>query len=644
MKARLSFLPGTALDHQGRQCVVLDIIDLRTVLVRYLDSMKPRQVPVSELGSPSIDAGNRNPPSAGKIDEIRQDILLITDKEWEAARKKFELIRPILETSKLSRTKSLHQDVAQKAGKHLATIYDWVARYDNIGLMSALARTPRADKGGSRMDERVQKIIDAKIEGYLSENRPSVSDTVEEIQKECKRHGLPRPGFSTIYRRIMALPGVERTEARQGRKAARDRFAPSIGSFPAQPGPLSTVQMDHTPVDLIFVDPEHRLPIEGRPTLTIATDVYSKMLLGFNLAFEAPSAHMVGACLTHAVLPKERFLAELGIAAEWPCWGLMKTINTDNAAEFIGEAIGFGCEEWGIDLTQRPKGLPNFAGQVERKFRTFMSKVHTLPGTTFSNTQARIDYDSTGKAILTLEEFTRWFTIFVTKYYHQRGHKGLDGMPPIKKWEEGILGTEGKLGIGLPERVTDEIKFRIDFLPQIEKTVQEYGIAYENLQFWDDVLRPWIHSLDPTNPKLKRKFLVKYDPFHFNEVYFLDPEIKQYFPIPTRNKARPQITLWEVKTAKRRLREKGRAMVNEDLIFEAIDEMQAEVEKAAAKTKAARRQRQRQVTSQKLSVKKARDVVKFAQEPVSGLKDDDDGPVAPRPGTVEPKAFPLTQE
>src|SRR6202044_3454667 len=109
-------------------------------------------------------------------------------------------------------------------------------------------------------------------------------------------------------------------------KAARDRFSPTVGSFPAQAGPLSTVQVDHTPVDLIFVDAEHRLPIGGRATLTIATDVYSKMLDGFNLAFEAPSTHMVGACLTHAVLPKERFLADLGIEAEWPCYGLMGTI------------------------------------------------------------------------------------------------------------------------------------------------------------------------------------------------------------------------------------------------------------------------------------------------------------------------------
>jgi putative transposase len=640
MKSRLSFLPGSLLDHRGRECVVLDIIDLVTVLVRYVDTKEPCQVRVSELAQAKATDEKTPGKRATSIGVIRQGIDLISESQWASARIKFELLRPILETQKFSRTSKQFEKVAKSAGKSVSTIYQWVADYESTGLMSSLTRVPRSDRGKGRTNKAINKIIEHEIEGYLNENRPPVSDIYENVKSACKKKKIKPPGYSTVYRRVLAIPAMKRHAARQGSKSARDKYEPIKGSFPRQAGPLSTVQIDHSPVDIILVDSKHRLPVGGRATLTIATDVDTKMLVGFNLAYESPSAHMVGACLTHAVLPKEKFLMELGITnVEWPCWGLMKTLNTDNAAEFVGEAVGFGCREWNIELTQRPKGLPNYAGQVERQFRTFMKKVHTIPGTTFSNPQDRVEYDSTGKAIMTIEEFKRWFTIFVTKVYHQRGHKGIDGMSPIKKWEEGILGTDTKLGIGLPERVTDEMKFRVDFLPQELRTVQEYGIGLFNVTFWDEVLRPWVNAVDPTHLDSddKRKFIVKYDPYLFNEVHFLDPELKQYFVIPTRDKTRPPVSLWEVQAATKRLREKGIASVNEDLIFEGIEEMREEVENASAKTKAARRQRERQTANKKYSVKKARDDLARKAQPARPLApDEDDGPVAPRPGTVEP--------
>ena len=57
--------------------------------------------------------------------------------------------------------------------------------------------------------------------------------------------------------------------------------------------PLSVVQIDHTLVDIILVDPIDRLPI-GRPYLTIAIDVYSRCIAGFILSLEAPSATWTG--------------------------------------------------------------------------------------------------------------------------------------------------------------------------------------------------------------------------------------------------------------------------------------------------------------------------------------------------------------
>lgn len=43
---------------------------------------------------------------------------------------------------------------------------------------------------------------------------------------------------------------------------------------------LDVVQIDHTRVDAIVVDETHRLPI-GRPWLTLAVDVATRVVVGF---------------------------------------------------------------------------------------------------------------------------------------------------------------------------------------------------------------------------------------------------------------------------------------------------------------------------------------------------------------------------
>ena len=70
-------------------------------------------------------------------------------------------------------------------------------------------------------------------------------------------------------------------------------------------------------MDVIVVDEEHRQPIQ-RPSLTVVIDVYSRMVLGFAIYLEKPSAFTAGLAIAHAVLPKEQWLADVGVQAEWP--------------------------------------------------------------------------------------------------------------------------------------------------------------------------------------------------------------------------------------------------------------------------------------------------------------------------------------
>ncbi|TAG77264.1 MAG: hypothetical protein EAZ21_15225, partial [Betaproteobacteria bacterium] len=217
-------------------------------------------------------------------------------------------------------------------------------------------------------------------------------------------------------------------------------------------------------------------------------------------------------------------------------------------------------------------------------------------------------------------------------------HSGLNELPPIVAWRRGILGSGDQKGIGLPDQVSDEFKLRVDFLPSLPRTVQNYGVRFAHHDYRGDILRQWVGSKDPDNPRLARQFVVKYDPWDITEIYFLDPIVGRYYPLTSTAKTE-HMTLWECEAAARATRRDNRSTVNERTIFEGMDEMRQQVATAAKNTRSARREQQRRLDSEKFSVKAQRrksvpSVDNPTAAPVSAL-DPDDGPLAPMSGTVE---------
>ena len=130
------------------------------------------------------------------------------------------------------------------------------------------------------------------------------------------RGGGRLPDEVEACRIIAMLDPVKTVTAREGRDAARARRSAG-GTPPEITGLLEQVQADHTPVDVIVVDEQHRLPA-GRPYLTIAIDVCSRCVVGMVVTLEAPSATSVGLCLAHAAASKRPWLERLEAEAAWP--------------------------------------------------------------------------------------------------------------------------------------------------------------------------------------------------------------------------------------------------------------------------------------------------------------------------------------
>lgn len=579
----LRIIPGMTVRYHGQRYQVADLVSVTHALIKD-EHGHPRTISASEL-APDLDI-----PTVPL-----QDMGAISPQQWQRAVEIYTAIEPLIAMGKGVRTRADVQKVADVVEKNIATVYRWIESYEATGLISSLMRKPRGDKGKKRLDEQVEAIIANTIEAfYLTKQVRTAEKTAFEVRKRCLESGLTPPDAETVRRRIFEISEEDRLRRRRGTKAANERFQPLRGSFPGADFPLAVVQIDHTPVDVIVVDEVHRKAI-NRPYLTIATDVFSKMCVGFYLSLDHPGALATGLCISRAVLGKEAYLAKLGLDdLSWPCWGVMHKIHTDNAKEFRGTMLGQAAVQYGIIAERRPKGRPQYGGDVERAFRTFMHEVHNeLPGTTFSNVQEKQEYDSEGRAVMTLDALEKWFVMFLLGYYHQRPHAGNEGMPPIAKWEQGLFGGETERGTGIPMRVPDEDRLRLDFMPFVMRTVQEYGIQVMGVSYWADALRGFIHAPNPNARAQKQEFICRYDPRDLSKIWMYEPKSERYLEAPYRDISRPPISLWELRDAKRQLREESKTATNEELIFKTIDRMRALVDSEAAKTKSTRAKQQR---------------------------------------------------
>jgi putative transposase len=578
----MDIVPGAHVNYAGEQYVITHILTVESVLAKHIESGRSQSLNVTEL-----EVSRPEPREQLEQYETPESI---SGQRWQAAEKSYELIKPVLNVEK--RTRKVVEEVAKAAGVHGSTVYRKLAAFLQTGRLSSLA--PQEHDGGrgkSRLNNERETLLQAIIKAkYLTNQKHSVAKVFESLKLAFRAANLTLPHINTLHNRINRIDQRTKDEARLGPEVAAKKHNAYPGRFRGADFPLAVGQIDHTPMDVILVDDVDRQPI-GRAWLTLLIDLFSRMVLGYHISFDKPSAMSVALCLVNAILPKEALLAKFGIKASWPCWGTLSKIHADNAREFRGNTLRVSCRDYDMDLEWRPIKKPRYGAHIERMLGTVLKTVHSLPGTTFSNIQQRGKYDSEGNAVLTESELEHWFLLYITGVYHQKKHTGI-GIPPLKQYELGILGTDDIPGRGFPRKIVDEDRLLLDLMPYFLRTIQEYGVSIDRVHYFADVLRRYVGVRDPKNPTHGRQFIFKRQHREISPIYFYDPEVKQYFRIPYRDTSTPPMTVWELRAAKLRLKERGVAKVNEQMIVDSYAEMQAIEERATHETKKSRRARQ----------------------------------------------------
>lgn len=378
--------------------------------------------------------------------------------------------------------------LAQQFDISVRQIQRWMARYRECQQTTALVPRHGGRPSGLRLlDPRVEQLIQHVIsKHYARREAASQTEVCERVRLMCQRLQLSPPNPKTIVSRIRAEDSFHLALKRQGAKAARQRFEPRPGKLTAERA-LGLIQIDHTRADINLVADDDPTRVIGRPWLTLAIDVATRAVVGYYLSMDAPSAISVAMCVAHIMLPKAENDME---SALWPMYGTPETILVDNGKDLRSFAFRRGCEQHGIDLQWRPVAEPHYGAHIERLMGTFMRRVHTLPGTTFSNVKQRGDYPSERKACLTLGDFRAWLVEQICRGYHVRHHRGL-GMPPLVAWERSFQDEDGHCV--LPPAPMERSTLRRDFYPFVYRRLQRTGVQFAQSRYWNPALAPLIH-------------------------------------------------------------------------------------------------------------------------------------------------------
>ena len=343
---RFDLVPGTVVAHSGRTVVILNVLETSSVRVRDVATGMEQEVAAAELGGISGSLG----PVAAK--QRAEQTRLSTRQEWRIARRRERAIRQVIESEGNIKERVAEASRALKLSR--SSIYRLIGRYrDAAQTSSLLLGRPGNTVYHRRLADAREIIVTRAIEQrFLRRPRLSVSKLTKEIRELCIRAQQKPVSRKAIDRRIALLDPRLVTRKRHGAKAARDAFGPVGGQYDVEV-PLAVMQVDHTRVDAVVVDPVTRKPI-ARPWLTLAIDFATRIVLGMAVTLDAPSIYSVSRAFTHACLPKDKWLSERGLDVTWDTFGLPAALHMDNAKEFKSEAVRRGCDEYRVKRIFRP--------------------------------------------------------------------------------------------------------------------------------------------------------------------------------------------------------------------------------------------------------------------------------------------------
>jgi len=365
-----------------------------------------------------------------------------------------------------------------------STLWRWWRKYASTRCATKLVN--RRSPGRPTHLKLFRGLFDEAVEEvYLSTQKLPVKELIARLTAKVSAYNagvsgrskpLTNPSKATIYRWVGLLYAPLVKAAREGKKVAERDLRIVVSGLKVK-RVLDRYELDHTPMDIILICSTTKL-ILGRPWLTLAIDRFSRLIVGFYISYHAPSASSVMHCVKQAILPKADLLSKYpDIRGPWPAKGIPVTIAVDNGMDLHANDFEVPALELGVEVHYMGAGYPEMKAAIERVIgtvnRTF---IHTLPGTTFSNTQQRGDYPAEDLAVLDLDTLVHVLLKWIVDVYHKTPHRGLRGRTPLEVWIAGA--AECSVEMPAYPRQLDMVIGH-----SACRALWKYGVQYDNLTY-----------------------------------------------------------------------------------------------------------------------------------------------------------------
>ncbi|MFX1283295.1 MAG: Mu transposase C-terminal domain-containing protein [Promethearchaeota archaeon] len=536
---------------------------------------------------------------------------------WEEANSRLEIIYPLLGTP----IKRLKQMKFKKDGQEIfwLTVYRWILAYNKSGgdIKSLI---PKYNQRGRKKVQKglTEELCEIGLSYYLQMERKSIKRAHELMQAYALEQGQLEHclSYSSFRRRLKSISQKEVIKQRRGEKAIENLFNINTSEFPHGTYVLQSVQIDHTPIDVLVVDEEYRLVTE-RPYITIAFDSHSRCVLGYYITYDSPSRLSIAMTLINCIQNKKESLLKvreqfpdldsekLGIleSSEWcQVFGLPYTLHMDNGSDFTSEDIRLFGLKYGVHLHYRAVKKPQHGAYVERFLGTLNNRLHSIAGTTYSNPTQRENYPSEKRASFTIDELEARIITEIA-LYHEEYHSQIR-TNPLAKWKQSFSLISEERGINRNLLHVDNTTFKFDVLPSELRTVQKSGIEIFGLKYANEEIEQYIGSKDPINTKRSQKFRIRFDPRDIRIIYFYD-HIRGYIELNCTDRfvniyfREKSLSLWDWNAIKADKNLEGRKEEDMERKLRLLSLQQEIDQKAAEKTKSARQKHARRKCREK---------------------------------------------
>ena len=364
---------------------------------------------------------------------------------------------------------------------------EWLQKWKRHGEHLS-AFVPHYGNCGNRqqIDPRAEEIVERCVAQYARSNPPLKVDIYEDVETDLDDFNRGKPvedqvgvGFSAVLRRINKLEPFKVRAGRKGVDSAIRKYTP-VGYGLDVTEILHRVEIDDWEMDLFalvakakvwknMTAEQRKLVPRVRCTATVAIDVASRAIVGFNLTKNAPSPVGSKSALRSVLVDKSGLARWAGAQSPWPMQGRPFEVATDGGPAFQGDfAIAASRSHIAHAL---PEQDPRMRGFIEAFFRLFRRLCRYFAGQAFSNVVEKGDYDAQGLASLTVDELYRLAVRFIVDHYHHRKHRGVEGRTPFAVWTE-KQAAQKSAGFFSEQEIISSFGIRA------KATIDKHGVLY----------------------------------------------------------------------------------------------------------------------------------------------------------------------